>query len=364
LFSGRRHAGLFRRKDEPAVQRLNTLDGLRALAAIAVVAFHCRMPGFTGGFYGVDVFFVLSGYLITGLLLAEIGSSETIALGAFYARRLVRLLPAFALMLAGFAIAAPFAFPGLPLWPEIVLPGLYVSNIARAVSALPAVNSHSWSLAMEMQFYLLWPLLLLALRRLPRQRLLLVLAGLYVAATLWRWIACLDADWSRVFFAPDTRLSGLIMGGIAAALPRHTTPAVPPPALPAALLVLLLLIATARYGAIESLLLGTTIVELASAVLILGLGAATASGAIARFLSAPAMVRLGLWSYGIYLWHYPIARVTRDLYEPWQALAVTLLLSIPLAALSFHLVERPVSRYVAGRRALSSAAPRPPLPAP
>lgn len=166
------------------------LDGIRALAALTVAVYHARFPGLPGGFFGVDVFFVLSGYLITRLLLDEQARSGGLRLDRFIVRRVRRLLPALLLMLLVYLLAAPWLFPDVAFAKHLrdaFLSAIYVVNYAAALGAGVSVLGHVWSLAVEMQFYLLWPLVLLGLLRLPRPVAMGVILVLYMLATAMRW---------------------------------------------------------------------------------------------------------------------------------------------------------------------------------
>src|SRR3546814_6270958 len=161
------------------------LDGLRAVAVLAVMVFHA-MTGFaTGGFLGVDVFFVLSGYLITCLLLVEHHGAGRIAISAFYLRRALRLYPALLLMLAVYLLAAPWLFPEASVSSharDALLAGTYLSDYSYAFFKEPFYLKHTWSLAAEEHFYLLWPLLLGGMLRFGPAMLIRLLAGLLLLA--------------------------------------------------------------------------------------------------------------------------------------------------------------------------------------
>src|SRR5690554_740053 len=147
-----------------------SLDGIRAIAALIVVACHAGMPGIGGGFLGVDIFFVLSGYLITRLLHSEHSATGRIDFRSFCRRRLRRLFPALATLLVIYLIAAPLFFPNIPMHKHMLdatLSALYISDYARTLGVPPSVLNHTWSLSVEMQFYLLWPGVMLLLLRLP-----------------------------------------------------------------------------------------------------------------------------------------------------------------------------------------------------
>lgn len=289
------------------------LDGLRALAVLAVVAFHARVPGFPGGYVGVDLFFVLSGYLITQVLASNPD------LPRFYIRRAKRLIPPLALLLIAYLLIFPVVRPGQPHVRDSLIAFFYLSDYFVAFWNKPEYLRHTWSLAVEEHFYLLWPLVMLKLR--PSIKALLIA---YIAATAWRW----GWDgWHEAYSRFDTRLSGLLLGCILAGLTiKRTFPAWPG--------LVVLAVATFAYrwempwvqGA------GFMIVELAAAIAIIGTPPA--------WLSTQPLVYLGKLSYGIYLWHYPITKLCRESGADWLVVLLTsLALSILLAAASYHLVE-------------------------
>ena len=162
------------------------LDGLRGLAVLLVVLFHAAAPPFQGGFVGVDMFFVLSGYLITNLLLQEYQQQGRIDFGRFYLRRFLRLMPALLFMTATFALVASWQLEGEPLRQalgEIPWAVSYLANWARAWDLIPMFYLvHTWSLAIEEQFYLLWPVVLLWTARKGGRD------GLWGWRSSWRWL--------------------------------------------------------------------------------------------------------------------------------------------------------------------------------
>lgn len=298
------------------------LDGLRALAAIAVVCCHSGAGWARGGFVGVDVFFVLSGYLITRLL-----AEKQPTLREFYIRRLRRLTPPLALMLAVYLAVFYVAVPDHPHYIEAGLSILYLSDYATTFWGLPYYLGHTWSLAVEEHFYLIWPLVFYRFR--PSVKML---AWGFVAATLWR----LQFDgWASFYGRFDARLSGLILGCLIAHFPRDKFPAWPG---------LLALGFAAFYMQWEGGYTqgpGITTIEIAAAVVVLG--------SHPKWLQSSVLTYLGKLSYGIYLWHYPIARLMDG--QPWQLiLPVTLVASVALAALSYHTIEA-WSRQLSGKRA-------------
>src|SRR3990170_288419 len=211
------------------------LEGLRAVAILLVLLYHAHVPGFGGGFVGVDVFFVISGFLITGILVRDLDATGTISLGAFYARRARRLLPAAAValvvtLLASAVLLAPVEIADVAR--DGLAAGLYVSNIGFALQATdylqagqaPSPLLHFWSLSVEEQFYLLWPaLLLLAARSVGRSHR--VLATIMASVTVASLVASVvltqvAAPWA--FFAPVTRAWELGLGALVAVMAAGT----------------------------------------------------------------------------------------------------------------------------------------------
>lgn len=311
------------------------LDGLRAVAVFAVIAFHCRFPLAYGGMIGVDVFFVLSGYLITSILRREIGLLD------FYWRRAIRLCPALFIMLAAYAAIAPFVFTDInPVSSDVVLAGLYVSDYAMAFWQEPFYLSHTWSLAVEEHFYLVWPLLIVATRSFSVRSLSWLLLAGFVTATTWRLAdAHLWQNWQRTYYRFDTRMSGLLLGALVAVMPwrlRHHAALVGR----VSIYVLLVALVCFRFRSIWFIGWGGIAVDLAAAGLVLSL--VSGETAISKFLSREWLRYPGLLSYSIYLWHYPIALALRDNLNPFTASLVVALLATFIAALSYRYIEKPL----------------------
>ncbi|WP_210439622.1 acyltransferase family protein [Nocardioides xinjiangensis] len=385
------------------------LDGVRALAVGAVLAFHGGLPGATGGFLGVDAFFVLSGYLITSLLLAEWTRHEgRIDLIAFWGRRVRRLLPALVLMITTVAVLARTMLP-----PEEVrlLRGdgvaalLYVANwrmIFRgsdyfALTAAPSPLEHTWSLGIEEQFYLVWPVVVYAVLygarpgrapwpvgadRRVRQRLswlVAVCAAGAVTSTIALALVYSPDDPGRAYYGTDTRGGAILIGaGLAGLVALRTAgrPGLPgrPPAPDAARPVAggrRLALGAAATGAAGVLgwasthLSGTdeALYRGAMAGIALAVAAVIAhvvlipTGVPARLLSLPPLPALGRISYGIYLWHWPVflaANADRTGLEGLPLFATRCLLTLALAVVSYTLVERPVRLRVRVRRPLAA----------
>lgn len=387
------------------------LDGLRAVAVAAVLAFHGGLPWATGGFLGVDAFFVLSGYLITALLLAEWArSGGRIDLAAFWGRRVRRLLPALLLMVTSVAIGARALLP-----PEEVrqLRGdgmaalFYVANWRMtfrggdyfAQTAAPSPLEHTWSLGIEEQFYLLWPLVLGAVlyRRRPGRTSMPATGTSRPQAHLW-WLVvvcgvgaasstvALAATYSvedpgRAYYGTDTRGAAILIGaalatlltlrsegyverhGASAALaaPRPITPGwrrVGLGGLATSAAAAALWTSTHLSGTDEVLYRGGMAgIALAVAVVIAHV-ALVPSGLSARLLSVPPLPALGRISYGVYLWHWPVfiaANADRTGLNGLTLFAVRCLLTVGIAYLSYVLVERPIQLRVRPRRRVFAA---------
>jgi peptidoglycan/LPS O-acetylase OafA/YrhL len=334
------------------------LDGLRAVAVLMVLAFHAGLPWAVGGFLGVDVFFVLSGFLITRLLLEERGGTGSIAVLRFYGRRALRLFPALvALLLAACACAL--------LWLEApqrdwVLRDLWTSAAyqinwwrvfaPRNPLALSPLD-HTWSLAIEEQFYLLWPVSLAALARLggPRAVALGAAAGALGSALL-RALLWESAGLTRTYFGLDTHADGLLVGAAFAAATLSALPAQAPRrgALraigPAALL---LVVGSAGFVRLEAAALHMAGYVAFALLVVMVIADVLEGGLMARVLAAPPLVWIGRVSYGLYLWHWPVwwtLRFGAPSLGAGATLAIYVAASFTLAALSHRLIERPALR--------------------
>jgi peptidoglycan/LPS O-acetylase OafA/YrhL len=298
------------------------LDGIRALAVLAVVCHHAFVPGFENGRSGVDVFFVLSGFLITSLLAAE-QHAGGIKLGAFYLRRARRLYPALLLMVGLVMAFAPLWGAHAPTGADASIAVFYLSDYAAAYGHLSETIKHTWSLAVEEHFYLLWPLCVMALCRMPRRTALSMLVLGYIVATGWRLhVADNAGDWIANYRF-DTRLSGLLLGSLLAFLPARKGWgwAVLP-------LGMLTALSTDPMGItnIRAEWLGAALVMWAR------------SGA--ELLTWRPLPYLGRISYGLYLFHWPIAMLFRES-QTWPVILVASLGGgLVLASTSYGTVER------------------------
>lgn len=349
------------------------IDGLRAIAVLAVIAYHLNLPGVPGGLLGVGIFFVLSGYLITDILLKQHNKTGRLDLGDFWIRRARRLLPAMFIMLglvAAYLMATDpprlYAMKG-----EIVSALLYYSNwrlIFHNVSYFesfgpPSPLGHLWSLAVEEQFYLVWPIALVLLIRGVKRRgrlVLVILAGAAASAALMAMLYVPGLDPSRVYYGTDTRAFGLLIGAALAVLwpswklseaisfrGRLTVDLIGF----AGFAVVVFMIAT--VGEYDASLYrgGMVIVSVATAMVVAAM--AHPASRFARWIGAKPLQWLGARSYGIYLYHYPVIALTTptaevDEFHPLRAL-LQVAASIALAELSWRFLEEPIRHGALGK---------------
>jgi peptidoglycan/LPS O-acetylase OafA/YrhL len=336
------------------------LDGVRALAVSSVVAFHLGMTWAPGGYLGVDVFFVLSGFLITALLLSERDTNGRISLGRFYARRALRLLPALLAVLGALWLFTTVTVVGDSAH-RVRGDGLaalfYFANWRAAFGHAPFLGfmGHAWSLSIEEQFYAVWPLLVvgaLALRG-GRRSLVLVLAvaGTVVPPLLrLAWWDGSAATMTRLYYGLDTRADALFAGAVLAVivasgrlpvgrLARSVYAAL---AL-GALAVLGLLVATMPRSD-ASLYRGAMSLVAVSAVALIAHLLASPRGPLGRVLSFPPLAALGRISYGVYLWHWPVIVATNPWGRTGGALVAKAAIALGLSIVSWWVVERPFLR--------------------
>lgn len=312
-----------------------SIDGIRALAAIALVAFHVRLPGLEGAFLGVDVFFVLSGYLTAAILMK---SDRAVGFGdvrTFVARRLRRIWPLLACVVVVVGLIAWFFGDGSVLGAETLPALLFVANITTALERAPGWLIHTWTLATEMQFYILLSLVFWIGRRAVLPALI---AGFVITTLLRLGLSVSGYDWFTVFYMPFSHSSGLFLGALLAV--SRWQPEDRAELLSALCIVV---IGVLFYGVTFGDTLGFSIsvigVEIATAVLIACL-LKPGGNRVAAVLGSATLAKLGLWSYGIYLWHYPIARLVRTEMPALSAFCLTLAISVVLAALTYRFVEQ------------------------
>lgn len=325
------------------------LDGVRGVAILLVIAFH--FFGVTGGATGVDVFFVLSGFLITTLLLEERAENGRVDLRAFYARRARRLFPALGVVMVVYLVATAAVGEDRII---VVLAGIsYVANaILASGSSIFRGSSlaHLWSLAEEEQFYLVWPMLLLLVARF-RRAMLFVAAG-YVLLSAWRvGLSLHGAPAYRIYNGPDTRATALVAGAGLAIYRHRWGLAV---AEGAGKLAACVLLGGVFFGwAVDFWpTFGAPVFELGIVLLI---AAGLSETSIARGLASRPLVWIGERSYSLYLWQFVGAACVYLLGPGVPAILAGLALAFLCADLSYRFVETPFRRRRAGRPAQSTA---------
>ncbi len=295
------------------------IEGLRAVAVLLVLAYHARVPGLTGGYIGVDVFYVVSGFLITGLIVRELQATGRLDLPAFYARRARRLLPAALVVIAVTVVASAIVLPPLRMVDvagDAAAAALYVSNIRFAAQATdylqaeldPSPLLHFWSLGVEEQFYLFWPALLFAVagRRTSVRRIGIAIA-VVAAVSLVLSIVWTSTDAPLAFFLLPARAWELAIGaGLALAATRIAR--IPALAATAAVVVgLALIVIGAVVFDLATPFPGTAaLVPVAGAALVIAGGLRQPLGPISRLVAIPPMRWIGGISYSLYLWHWPL----------------------------------------------------------
>lgn len=350
------------------------LDGIRAIAVIMVLAYHLKLALFKSGFLGVTVFFVLSGYLITGILISEVEEEGTIDLKNFWLRRIRRLVPAVMSMAVVIifvsAVVNRIIFTkgckdflasvlGFNNWWQIFNKVSYFE-----AAGVPSPFTHCWSLAIETQFYLIYPLILLGIYKLVKSRgegrakRGLLFAGVTLLLALISVILMIvlfdpQQDASRVYYGTDTRAFSLLFGALLAILweyrmvPRRLSASVNM-VLGSVSFVVLLVMTIAINGSSNFWYRGGQLVGTILTVLVIY----TVSGRktwLSRFLSNPVLKWIGDRSYSIYLWHYPIILlISKGIKASWWITLIEIVLSVVLAELSYRFIETPIRHGIIG----------------
>ncbi|WP_051432631.1 acyltransferase family protein [Promicromonospora kroppenstedtii] len=353
-------------RPEPRRRFLPEVQALRALAVALVVVYHLEPELLPGGYIGVDVFFVISGFLITGHMIREVEKTGRLSLGRFWAARARRILPAGLVVIGVTAALAPLVVP-VTEWADLQRQALasvfYVQNWVLAADSVdylaadnaPTAFQHFWSLAVEEQFYLLWPIVVvvgaLLVRRVARDRVralhgvLLVLFGLIVVASFVWSVQQVRAGDAAAYFATTTRLWELGAGGLLAVVLRHTSRFAAGRSL-LALAGLATIIAGALVLTPKTPFPGfAALVPVLGAAAIIAAGRTSGAGSLTWLVDRSWVQWLGNVSYSVYLWHFPIiigfeAWANR---QPHALESIGLLaLSLLMAHLSYTFVERPV----------------------
>jgi len=353
------------------------LDGLRAVAIIGVLLYHAGIDWIPGGFLGVDVFFVLSGFLITSLILEEYDRSGRVNFRRFYLGRARRLLPAVVLLLVVVGAAVLLFYQdALSAFREDALATIfYVNNWWYVVAdqsyfeatGRPPLLKHLWSLSVEEQFYLIWPAIaLLLVRRGGRPLVRRIALALAAASTLWMlYLAIrggypLDADPSRAYFGTDSHSMGLLVGAALATIWRPGRLPTELPRTPKTIItgigVAMLLVIVSFYvfvGEFTPWLYRGGFLALAAFTAVLIAAITHPASPLGPLLGIGVLRYLGRRSYGIYLWHWPIFMVTRPGIDvPWNepvTFAVRITATLIIAEASYRLVEMPIRRGAIGR---------------
>lgn len=350
------------------------LDGIRAIAVIMVLAYHLKLALFKSGFLGVTVFFVLSGYLITGILISEVEEEGTIDLKNFWLRRIRRLVPAVMSMAVVIifvsAVVNRIIFTkgckdflasvlGFNNWWQIFNKVSYFE-----AAGVPSPFTHCWSLAIETQFYLIYPLILLGIYKLVKSRgegranRGLLFAGVTLLLALISVILMIvlfdpQQDASRVYYGTDTRAFSLLFGALLAILwdyrmvPRRLSASVNM-VLGSVSFAVLLVMTIAINGSSNFWYRGGQFVGTILTVLVIYtvLGRKTW---LSRFLSNPVLKWIGDRSYSIYLWHYPIILlISKGIKASWWITLIEIVLSVVLAELSYRFIETPIRHGIIG----------------
>ena len=350
------------------------LDGIRAIAVIMVLAYHLKLALFKSGFLGVTVFFVLSGYLITGILISEVEEEGAIDLKNFWLRLIRRLVPAVMSMAVVIIFVSTVvnrviftkgckdflaSVLGFNNWWQIFNKVSYFE-----AAGVPSPFTHCWSLAIETQFYLIYPLILLGIYKLAKSRgegrakRGLLFAGVTLLLALISVILMIvlfdpQQDASRVYYGTDTRAFSLLFGALLAILwdyrmvPRRLSASVNM-VLGSVSFAVLLVMTIAINGSSNFWYRGGQFVGTILTVLVIYtvLGRKTW---LSRFLSNPVLKWIGDRSYSIYLWHYPIILlISKGIKASWWITLIEIVLSVVLAELSYRFIETPIRHGIIG----------------
>lgn len=350
------------------MQRRTDIEGLRAIAVLAVLLFHAGVPGLAGGYVGVDVFFVVSGFLITSLLIAERESQGSISLGAFYSRRIRRLLPVSALVAVLTLVASYIWLEPLrvrTLINDVFGVATFSSNFVFAhrgadylqSSLPPSPLQHYWSLAVEEQFYIVWPVVVMlvclgAASSTTLRRRVGVLASVITVGSFAACMALMDTSQPWAFFSPHTRAFELSLGALVAVIPMLTSRASRIITACGAWVGLGGIIACVALFDERTQFPGPWALAPVLATALVLRGGMVTSWSPDVVLRFSPFQWLGSRSYSAYLWHWPILIIaaaalnrTLTVAEGLICLVVTLLLS----EISFRLVENPIRRNIAIR---------------
>jgi peptidoglycan/LPS O-acetylase OafA/YrhL len=327
------------------------LDGLRAVAVLLVLVFHVAQPHRFAGFIGVDVFFTLSGFLITTILVREIDRTRAIAFGRFYIRRFLRLYPALIVMLIvwtpAFTWIVPSATPAIAAKDALVA-ATYTSNIYmtwRGTWLGPF--THTWSLALEEQYYLIWPVVLLLVLRRTRRETLAVIC--FAAALVAAILTVHDFRYGAATYPLQSTSLGLLCGSALALAAGMRPVRAMRGAAGASTGVALLVLELVAFSLTTAVPSGVYVVVsvVASSFLVASNGIGSGDHWVGRLLTLRWLRDLGRISYGVYLWHYPVTLAAERGLASWtpiERFPLVAVISIGVAAVSFRYVESPFLR--------------------
>jgi peptidoglycan/LPS O-acetylase OafA/YrhL len=331
------------------------IEGLRAVAVVAVLLYHFGVPGFDGGYVGVDVFFVVSGFLITSLLVNERVSTGRVSLREFYARRVRRLLPISAVVLVATVVVSAVWLDVTrhdPLVDEIVAAALFGANLLfadrgtdyLASSLPPSPVQHYWSLSVEEQFYAVWPVLVAVATvgaQFVRRRLTAVLS-LVVVVSFAASVMLTPSSPSWSYFGLHTRAWELAVGALLAVVTPRVGDSVRRSL--GSLGLLAIAVSVVTFGGVQQFPGYAAALPVLGTVAVLAAGEVGGSG---RLLSQPLLQWIGARSYSLYLWHWPIlivaeSYVGEDL--PWTGILAVALLTVGVSQIGYVTIENPVRR--------------------
>jgi peptidoglycan/LPS O-acetylase OafA/YrhL len=340
---------------ESSISYIPELDGIRALAILLVMIYHTGIPIFKGGFIAVDIFFVLSGFLISSILIKEYDTKNKINLQYFYIKRILRLAPSLLILLTAIFIISYFRLFNQTEdnYRSILLTLLYSSNWVRAFNHFyMGILSHTWSLAIEEQFYILWPVILIPLLKIrSRKKVVILLCILALSSWLLRiFLTFRGAPVERLYNGLDTRADALLTGYILAVIQSSGTLnsnikkgsicvrmiAV------GALLCYFSVLFSISWRNLNNYYWLASVIQILTAFLILHT-TSSENSPIKRILSFRPIVWIGSISYGLYLWHDPVYEIMRTYkFSQYSIATIGSLITFLIASLSYYLVEKPV----------------------
>ncbi|MDP4196921.1 MAG: acyltransferase [Bacteroidota bacterium] len=340
---------------ESSISYIPELDGIRALAILLVMIYHTGIPIFKGGFIAVDIFFVLSGFLISSILIKEYDTKDKINLQYFYIKRILRLAPSLLILLTTIFIISYFRLFNQTEdnYRSILLTLFYSSNWVRAFNQFyMGILSHTWSLAIEEQFYILWPVVLIPLLKIrSRKKVVILLCILALSSWLLRiFLIFRGAPVERLYNGLDTRADALLTGCILAVIQsseilknsinrgRICVRMIAVGALFCYFAVLF----SISWRNLNNYYWLASVIQILTAFLILHSNSSESSP-IKKILAFRPIVWIGSISYGLYLWHDPIYEIMRTCkFSQYSIATIGSLITFLIASLSYYLVEKPV----------------------